>query len=58
MQAVFTRPTTLKDAHTHFCPGCTHGIAHRIVAEVIDELGIREKTIGIPGVGCCVFLYK
>ncbi|MGQ9842834.1 MAG: thiamine pyrophosphate-dependent enzyme [Spirochaetota bacterium] len=58
MQAVFTRPKTLKDTPTHFCPGCTHGIAHRLVAEVIDELGIREKTIGIPGVGCCVFLYK
>jgi len=58
MQAVFTRPKTLKDTPTHFCPGCTHGIAHRIVAEVIDELGISEKTIAIPGVGCCVFLYN
>lgn len=58
MQALYTRPKTLKDTVTHFCPGCTHGIAHRIVAEVIDEMGLREKAIGIPGVGCCVFLYK
>ncbi len=57
MNKVYSRPATLKDTPTHFCPGCTHGIAHRIVAEVIDELGIQDRTIGIPGVGCCVFLY-
>jgi len=54
---IFQRPASLLDRPTHFCPGCTHGIAHRLIAEAIDELGIRERTIGIPGVGCCVFLY-
>ncbi|MFH1370721.1 MAG: thiamine pyrophosphate-dependent enzyme [Planctomycetota bacterium] len=57
MQKVFTRPTTLKDCPTHYCPGCGHGIAHRLVAEIIDELGIRGKTIGIAPVGCAVLAY-
>jgi 2-oxoglutarate ferredoxin oxidoreductase subunit beta len=48
----------LSDVFTHYCPGCTHGIAHRLVAEVIDELGIREKTIGVAPVGCSVFAYN
>ena len=55
--ATFTRPETLKEQITHYCPGCGHGIAHRLVAEVIDELGIREKTIGIAPVGCAVLMY-
>lgn len=58
MERIFTRSSCLKDTVTHFCPGCTHGIAHRIVAETIEELGIVDRTIGIPGVGCCVFLYS
>ncbi len=58
MDKIFKRPESLIDVGTHFCPGCTHGIAHRLVAEAMDELGISGKTIGIPGVGCCVFLYK
>jgi 2-oxoglutarate ferredoxin oxidoreductase subunit beta len=58
MNAVFKRPENLKETVTHFCPGCTHGIAHRLIAEAIDELGIGDITIGIPGVGCCVFLYN
>jgi 2-oxoglutarate/2-oxoacid ferredoxin oxidoreductase subunit beta len=53
----FARPETLKEKITHYCPGCGHGIAHRIVAEVIDELGIREKTIGVAPVGCAVLMY-
>ena len=53
----FHRPVTLKDAPTHYCPGCGHGIIHRLVAEVIDELGIRERTIGTAPVGCAVLLY-
>lgn len=57
MNRIFSRPASLTDAQTHFCPGCTHGIAHRLIAEAIDELGILDRTIGIPGVGCCVFLY-
>lgn len=55
--ATLTRTDVLKDAQTHYCPGCGHGIAHRLVAEVIDELGIREKTIGTAPVGCAVLLY-
>ena len=57
MNKVFSRPDSLLDKETHFCPGCTHGIAHRLVAETLDELDIVDKTIGIPGVGCCVFMY-
>jgi len=57
MKKVFGRTRTLRDTHTHYCPGCGHGIAHRLVAEVIDELGIRERTIGIAPVGCAVIAY-
>ncbi len=56
--AVFKRTPILKDQLTHYCPGCGHGIAHRLVAEVIDELGIRERTIGTAPVGCAVLLYN
>ena len=58
MKAVYQRPKSLTDTVTHYCPGCTHGIAHRLVAEVIDELGIQEKTIGVASVGCSVFSYN
>ena len=51
------RTESLKNAETHYCSGCGHGIAHRLVAEVIDELNIREKTIGTAPVGCAVLLY-
>lgn len=54
---VYGRPKSLTDAHTHYCPGCTHGVAHRLVAEALDELGIRERTIGIAPVGCSVLAY-
>src|SRR5512143_1032045 len=57
-QLVYERPEALSDVHTHYCPGCTHGVAHRLVAEVIDELGIRENTIGVAPVGCSVFCYN
>jgi 2-oxoglutarate ferredoxin oxidoreductase subunit beta len=53
----FKRTPTLRDVRTHYCPGCGHGIAHRLVAEVIDELDIREKIIGTAPVGCAVLLY-
>jgi 2-oxoglutarate ferredoxin oxidoreductase subunit beta len=53
----FKRPTTLRDVRTHYCPGCGHGIVHRLVAEVIDELDIREKVIGTAPVGCAVLMY-
>ena len=57
MKQVYCRPESLKDNANSYCPGCGHGIVHRIVAEVIDELGVREKTIGIAPVGCAVFAY-
>ena len=55
---VYQRPESLTTVHTHYCPGCTHGISHRIIAEVMDEMGIREKTIGVAPVGCSVFAYN
>jgi 2-oxoglutarate ferredoxin oxidoreductase subunit beta len=57
MKVVFERPTALTDKQTHYCPGCTHGIIHRLVAESIDELEVREKTIGVASVGCSVLAY-
>ena len=57
MRTVFKRTPTLKDCPTHYCPGCGHGIAHRLVAETIDELDIRGRTIGIAPVGCAVLEY-
>ncbi len=56
-EVIYRRPETLQDVPTHFCPGCGHGTVHRIIAEVIDELGIRERTIGIAPVGCAVLAY-
>ena len=58
MRTVFTRTPTLKDCPTHYCPGCGHGIAHRLIAEIIDEMGIRDCTIGIAPVGCAVLAYN
>ena len=58
MEIVYQHPEALVDIHTHFCPGCTHGVAHRLVAEVIDEMGIAERTIGVASVGCSVFSYN
>jgi len=58
MKAVFTRPQALSDTPMHYCPGCTHGVAHRLVAEVLDELGVRGRTIGVASVGCSVFAYN
>ncbi len=55
---VFEKPKALTDAPLHYCPGCTHGIIHRLVAEAIDELGIQGKTIGVAPVGCSVFAYN
>jgi len=57
MKTVFKRTPTLKDCPTHYCPGCGHGIAHRLIAEIIDELDIRDRTIGIAPVGCAVLAY-
>lgn len=57
MEKIYSHPKSLRDISTHYCPGCGHGIAHRIVAEVVDELGIREKVIAIAPVGCAVVAY-
>ncbi len=57
MKKVFTRPVSLKKAVFHYCPGCGHSIVHRLVCEVIDELNIQDRTIGIPPPGCSVFAY-
>ncbi len=58
MGKIFQKPEALSDAITHYCPGCTHGVAHRLIAEVIDELGIRGRTVGIAPVGCAVLMYN
>ena len=58
MAIVYQKPKALSDDVLHYCPGCTHGIIHKLVAEVIDELGIEGKTVGIAPVGCSVFAYN
>ncbi len=58
MKTLYERPATLADCLTHYCPGCGHGIVHRLIAEVIDELGIRGKVIGMAPVGDAVLLHK
>ncbi len=57
MKKVFSRPKSLRDTETHYCLGCGHGIVHRLICEIIDELGIREKTIAVAPVGCAVIAY-
>ncbi len=55
---VFEKPKALTDAPMHYCPGCTHGIIHRLVAEALEELGVTGQTIGVAPVGCAVFAYN
>lgn len=57
MEKIYAHPQALHRVSSHYCPGCGHGIAHRLVAEVIDELGVREKTVAIAPVGCAVLAY-
>jgi 2-oxoglutarate ferredoxin oxidoreductase subunit beta len=57
LKQIFSRPKALKDVPFRYCPGCHHGLIHRLIAEAIDFLGIQEKTIGIAPVGCAVFAY-
>ena len=54
MAVVYEKPHALTDAVLHYCPGCTHGIIHKLVAEAIDELGCEGKTVGVAPVGCAV----
>lgn len=58
MKKIFSRPKSLKDAQFHYCPGCGHSVIHRLVAEVIDELDIRDRAIGVPPAGCAVLAYN
>lgn len=55
---VYSRPRLLTDNITHYCPGCSHGVVHRIIAELLDEMGLEDKTVGIAPVGCAVFAYN
>jgi 2-oxoglutarate ferredoxin oxidoreductase subunit beta len=57
-ETLFERPEALYDVVTHYCPGCTHGVIHRLIAEAIDELGVRERTLGVAPVGCSVLAYN
>ena len=58
MKQVFHRSPSLTEAQTHYCPGCGHGVAHRLLADCLDEFGLREKAIGVAPVGCAVFAYN
>ncbi|MDP2905043.1 MAG: thiamine pyrophosphate-dependent enzyme [Candidatus Omnitrophota bacterium] len=58
MNKVFSHPKSLRNIATHYCAGCGHGIAHRLIAETVDELGIREKVIAVAPVGCAVIAYE
>ena len=58
MNTIYERPKALTNTVTSYCPGCTHGTAHKLVAEIIDEMELREKTIGVAAVGCSVFSYN
>lgn len=57
MEKVYEKPKVLKDIPLSYCPGCTHGIAHKLIAEVIDEFDVKDKTIGVSGIGCSFLAY-
>lgn len=57
MKKIYARPKSLRDKITHYCPGCGHGLIHKLICEVVDELGVREKTIAVAPVGCAVIAY-
>lgn len=57
MEKIFSHPKSLRDIPTHYCAGCGHGTAHRLIAEIVDELGIRERVIAVAPVGCAVIAY-
>lgn len=58
VETVYKRPDTFTPTTTHYCPGCTHGVAHRLVAEILEEMNLQERTIGVASVGCSVFAYN
>lgn len=55
---VYQKPRLMNDVQMHYCPGCSHGVVHKIMAEVIEEMGLEETTIGVAPVGCAVFAYR
>ena len=55
---VYTKTKVMNDVPMHYCPGCSHGVVHKLIAEIIEEMDIQDKTIGIAPVGCAVFAYK
>ena len=55
---VYSRPRLLDERDTHYCPGCSHGVVHKIIAELLDEMGLENKTVGVAPVGCAVFAYN
>lgn len=55
---VYKKPDLLNDTDMHYCPGCSHGVVHKLIAEVIEEMGLAEKTIAVSPVGCAVFAYR
>jgi 2-oxoglutarate ferredoxin oxidoreductase subunit beta len=57
MELVSRKPATLTDTPMHYCPGCSHGVVHKVMMEVVDEMGIQEEIIGVAPVGCAVFAY-
>jgi len=58
LEVVYRRPSTLTDTRLHYCPGCAHGVVHRVIMEVVEEMGIQQETIGVAPVGCSVFAYN
>jgi 2-oxoglutarate/2-oxoacid ferredoxin oxidoreductase subunit beta len=58
MKKVFSRPTSLKKASFHYCPGCGHSLLHRLIAEIIDEMELQDRIIGVPPAGCAVLAYN
>lgn len=55
---VYEKPSLMNDTPMHYCPGCSHGVVHKLVAEVIEEMGMKDKTVGVSPVGCSVFAYR
>ena len=55
---VCKKPTLMNDNNMHYCPGCSHGVVHKLIAEVIEEMGMEDKTVGVSPVGCAVFAYN
>lgn len=58
MELVYKRPATLTETPMHYCPGCGHGVVHKLLMEVVEEMGIQERTVGVAPVGCSVFAYN